>query len=383
MVARIRQSSNLGRMLEYNEKKVTQQVAELIHASGFIQDTNRLTYEEKIARFEQLNTLNHRTEVNMLHISLNFDPDEQLNKELLTGIADRYMEGIGFDRQPYLVYEHRDADHPHLHIVTSAIEADGKRIPLHQLAETRSEPTRKAIEEEFHLIRAEGRQQEQVLQKIAKTYQYTSLEEYNALLRLHNLVANPVRPNPDRGHHGGLVYRQLDDLGNPNSPPIKASSFQFKPTLSWLDKQYDRNRQSREAGLESLRDRIDWARLQQPDSIRDFVHELRKESIELVVKQDALTWVDHRSKTVIAGPELGPAYGADLLTSYKQALQHETGRELTSELNRQNLDPLSLPPAFNPRSPQPILTIMEREPPWGLGPRGRDQDRNLGLEPTV
>jgi hypothetical protein len=370
-------------MLEYNEKKVEQEVAELIHANGFIQDINRLAYEEKMARFEQLNALNHRTEVNMLHISLNFDPDERLNKELLTRIADRYMEGIGFDRQPYLVYEHRDADHPHLHIVTSAIEADGRRIPLHQLAETKSEPTRKAIEEEFHLIRADGRREELVLQRIATTYQYGSLEEYNALLRLHNLAANPVPPSPDRGHHGGLVYRRLDDFGNPVSPPINASSLHFKPTLSWLQEQFEANRQSRETELESIRNRIDWARIQEPDSIRDLVQVLRKESIELVVKQDALTWIDHRSKTVIAGPELGPAYGADLLSVYKQALQRDPRHDLTPDRARQQPDPLSLPPAFNPRSPQPIAVIIERDPGWALGPEGRHPDRSLGLDPTM
>ena len=340
---------------------------------------------KKMARFEQLNALNHRTEVNMLHISLNFDRDERLDKELLTRIADRYMEGIGFGRQPYLVYEHRDAGHPHLHIVTSAIEPDGRRISLHQLAETKSEPTRKAIEEEFHLIRADGRREELVLQRIATTYQYASLEEYNALLRLHNLVANPVPPNPDRGHHGGLVYRRLDDLGNAISPPINASSLHFKPTLTWLEEQFNNHRQTRDAELESIRNRIDWARLQQPESIRDFVHELRKESIELVVKQDALTWVDHRSRTVIAGQELGSGYSVDLLDSYRQALPQDRGHALKPDGQQKNFDPLSLPSGFNPRSPQPLAVIMEREPNWGRGPgpQGRDQDRSLGLGPTI
>jgi hypothetical protein len=34
------------------------------------------------------------------------------------------MERIGFGRQPYLVYRHFDADHPHIHIVTNTIRAD-------------------------------------------------------------------------------------------------------------------------------------------------------------------------------------------------------------------------------------------------------------------
>ena len=31
------------------------------------------------------------------------------------------MEQIGFGDQPYLVYQHNDAGHPHIHIVTTRI----------------------------------------------------------------------------------------------------------------------------------------------------------------------------------------------------------------------------------------------------------------------
>jgi hypothetical protein len=319
----------------------------------------------------------------MLHISLNFDRAEQLSKELLVRITERYMEGIGFDKQPHLVYQHTDAGHPHLHIITSAIQADGRRIPLHNLVQTKSEPTRKAIEEEFGLVKAAGRQEEQGLQQIATSYKYASLEEYNALLRTHNLSADPVAADRERGHHGGLVYRRLDELGNPSSPPIKASAFHFKPTLRWLDKQFEGNKQSREGELESIRHRIDWAQLQHPDSIRDFVDGVRKERIELVVHQDRPVWIDHQSKTVIAGEALGPAYAADIFQSYKQGRQQESSQELTPDRLQQASQLFPLPPAFNTKTPQPLNWIIERDPSWGRRPDGRDLDRSLDLEPSM
>ena len=40
------------------------------------------------------------------------------------------MQGIGFGNQPYLVYQHHDAGHPHIHMVTANIQADGQRIKM-------------------------------------------------------------------------------------------------------------------------------------------------------------------------------------------------------------------------------------------------------------
>ena len=37
-------------------------------------------------------------------------------------IADEYMQKIGFGEQPYLLYQHNDAGHPHIHIVTTTLK---------------------------------------------------------------------------------------------------------------------------------------------------------------------------------------------------------------------------------------------------------------------
>ncbi len=53
--------------------------------------------------------------------------------EKLKEVAETYMTKIGFAEQPYLVYSHHDAGHPHLHIVTTNIQNTGKRIELHNM----------------------------------------------------------------------------------------------------------------------------------------------------------------------------------------------------------------------------------------------------------
>ena len=65
-----------------------------------------------------------------MHISLNFDASDKLSQNELKEIADKYVKEIGFGEQPYLVYQHHDSGHPHIHIVTTNIRNDGSRIGL-------------------------------------------------------------------------------------------------------------------------------------------------------------------------------------------------------------------------------------------------------------
>src|SRR6202042_383057 len=134
-------------------------------------------------------------------------------------------------------------------------------------------PTRKAIEKEFSLIpaghkkdrslHAEGDAQKltyasdtntferisQVLENVNRDYQFTSLQEYNAILRQYNILADPGRAGSQTRKHGGLLYRMLDDQGNTVGPPIKASAFDSKPTLANLEKKFDQHKQQRLADL--------------------------------------------------------------------------------------------------------------------------------------
>jgi hypothetical protein len=113
MVVKITVPSSVRRALNYNEQKVAQGKATCIMASGFLKDAKDLNFYEKLSRFEALIQLNKRASTNTVHISLNFAEGEKLAEEKLTQIASLYMEKIGFSGQPFLVYEHRDAGHPH------------------------------------------------------------------------------------------------------------------------------------------------------------------------------------------------------------------------------------------------------------------------------
>jgi Relaxase/Mobilisation nuclease domain len=214
MVAKIKSGKSLIGALNYNENKVKQGNAKLIAASGYVKGHEELSFHDKLFRLTDLAARNLRTKTNTVHLSLNFDISEKIDQGLLVAIADEYMKRIGFEDQPYLIYKHFDAGHPHIHIVSTNIEADGKRISLHNIGELKSEPARKAIEIDFGLVQASGKKNEHeqlenhkirpleygktdtkraitnIVNEVAKSYKFTSLPELNAILSLYNVSAD-------------------------------------------------------------------------------------------------------------------------------------------------------------------------------------------------
>jgi hypothetical protein len=60
MVAKITIPKRLIAVLNYNEKKVSQEKAECLYAGNFLKDAKDLTFYEKLERFQRLNELNDR-----------------------------------------------------------------------------------------------------------------------------------------------------------------------------------------------------------------------------------------------------------------------------------------------------------------------------------
>ena len=115
-------------MLHYNENKVEKGEAQLIMASGFAGEIEKMGFNQKLNRFQFLTQAKPNVKTNAVHISLNFHSSEKLSNTVLQQIAGTYMEKIGFGDQPFLVYRHDDAAHLHLHIVSTNITAQRERI---------------------------------------------------------------------------------------------------------------------------------------------------------------------------------------------------------------------------------------------------------------
>jgi hypothetical protein len=356
VVARINTSKSISKALNYNEQKVLQRKAEILGESGFIRDVDRLNFYDKLNHFERFTSLNDTATTNTLHVSLNFDPSEKISNEKMLEIAEAYMNKIGFGEQPYLVYRHYDSGHPHLHIVSTNIERNGKRISMHNLGRNQSEKARREIEVEFDLVKAEEKKNADtlklqpvdarkvtygksetrraianVLGPVINQYKFSSLAELNAVLKLYNIVADPGQEGSRIYRHDGLTYRILDEQGNKVGIPQKASAFFMKPTLANLGKKFVANEPLKTPHRKKLQTTIGWILNKQPTSLEDFMKSLEKENISVVLRKGkegiiyGITYVDHKTKCVFNGSDLGKQYSA-------KAILEKWGQQVVPEL---------------------------------------------------
>ena len=324
MVAIIKTNRCIDRAIKYNEQKLKQGKAELIHSMNYAKDTDQLNAIDKIKTIEKLTTLNRRTKVNCIHIFLSFPISESLPQEQLRSITDTYMQNIGFGEQPYLVYQHYDAVHPHLHVVTTNIQRNGQRIGTHHLLRDKSNPALREIEINFGLSQAQGRRLEEIaapLQKaiygqsdtsqaignvlnfVIPNYKYTSLEELNTVLRIYNVMAEGGLPSSRMYKHGGLVYRMLNEEGRKIGAPINASNFSIKPTLKSLQLKFASNRADRQLHDQRIKNAVDLAFIKGDiSSIADLEKMLLPDRIQLIAHKDSkgnihdLAYIDHEKK---------------------------------------------------------------------------------------
>lgn len=341
MVAKITIPKSVEAALNYNEKKVQKGKAVCLHASNYLKDAKLMNFYQKLAGFERLNSLNERATTKALHVSLNFSPSEKLQDDKLLKIAELYMNKIGFGDQPFLVYKHEDAGHPHIHVVSTTIKTDGRRINTHNIGRNQSEKARKEIEQQFGLIKAEKQTAlrnraakavlaDQVLYGKHETkrgisnavgvvfsqYKFASLPEFNAALKQFNVIADQGGIEGRIFKNKGIVYRVLDAAGNKVGVPIKASSLGCRPILKNLKKKFEVNAVAKETHKISIKQRIDECLSWLPFNMWMLMEYLKLRNIQTVLRQNAegtiygITYVDNNSKCVFNGSDLGKGYSA-------------------------------------------------------------------------
>jgi len=340
MVAKIVCGKSIRGVLNYNENKLKNAEAALLLAAGFPRDPDRLSFKNKLERFEMLTRQNKDTRTNTLHITLNFSRQDQLNDDLLKSIALDYMDRIGFGDQPFLVYQHFDAAHPHLHIATVNIADGGGRIETHNIGKNQSEKARKELEIQYGLIKAEDQVKETayllqpvnlekviygkaptkavisaIVREVAETYKFTSLPEFNAALRQFNVRAYRGAEGSRMYEKGGLVYNILNERNEPVGIPVKASSIYGNPTLKNLEKRYAANDAIRKPYGQRLKHLLDKAITTAKDAAA-LKAQLQNQGIRILFRENVqgnvygATFIDNATRVVFNGSDLGKAYSA-------------------------------------------------------------------------
>ena len=131
MIATILPGSTNFHAVGYNERKVAKGTARLLEMKNFgaLGTFGKPTPDELVSYLMEYTSRNDRIQKAQFHVSFSCKGHEMSEAEVLE-FAHQYLKEMGYmeEGQPLLAYSHYDTDNTHVHIVTSRIAPDGRKI---------------------------------------------------------------------------------------------------------------------------------------------------------------------------------------------------------------------------------------------------------------
>ncbi len=366
MIAKIGKGANMIGAISYNQLKVdkengqvllTHKIAEMLNGNYTTAYLNRY--------FKPYLLANNKTEKPVRHISLNPDPADKVSDEQFRNMAEQYMREMGYGNQPYVVFKHTDIERAHIHIVTTCVQLNGTKIP-DSYDHPRSMAVCRKLEQQYNLKPATEQSQSNherifkpvdytkgdiksqiasVTRHLPRYYQYQSLGTYNALLSLFNITAEEVKGELHGQPKQGLVYFALNEQGQKASNPFKSSLFGKEAGLAQLEKHFEQSKEKMKTNPAKavLKNTIE-AAMHISNNEMDFKKQLLEQGLNTVVRRNdegriyGMTFIDHESRTVWNGSQLGKNLSANVFNEWWNELavekRHQPANDDTTHSSR-------------------------------------------------
>lgn len=341
MVAKINHGASLYGALVYNHEKVEKGTAEILSGNRMISDRLGMPSENlhlTLLSFENYLLANRNTEKPVLHISLSPAPEDKLTDEQLAELAEKYMQKIRYGDQPYIVYKHGDTHNTHIHIVSTCVDEQGRKISdsyEHRRSMTACRELeigfgmRNGTDMEERNLKAElkkvdasaGDIRHQIgntLKAVLESYRFQTFGEYSALLSTLNIEAKQVRGEYRDTPYTGIIYSATDDNGKVVSPPFKSARFGKRFGNERLEKRMLTHAKNFKEGkwTPSIQGTLVYA-MQHARSRSELVDMLRKSHIDVVFRKNeqgriyGTTFIDHDNREVYNGSRMGKEFSAN------------------------------------------------------------------------
>ena len=120
MIAKLIKGKGFRGALEYDLKQ----------GKGLLLETNVAgqTPKELAKEFGIIRALRPTLGKAVCHVSLSIHPTEQLTDEQWRKAAQRWLTGMGFTNNQYVVSRHTNTEHPHIHILANRIDLEGNVV---------------------------------------------------------------------------------------------------------------------------------------------------------------------------------------------------------------------------------------------------------------
>lgn len=365
MVANIRSGSSPGGALHYNKEKVDKDEAEVLFWQKMLEPFDkhgRLDVDACMESFWPYLEANRRTTNTVFHASLNPSPEDRLTDDQLRDIAQEYMERMGYGKQPYIVFKHKDIDREHLHIVSLRVDEQGRKISdSHEY--DRSMSVLRELERRYDLhpsIKGEEQRDTPDLRKVnykagnvkqqissvvrscLRNYKCSSYGEFRTLLECFNISVEERTGTIDGRNYAGVIYGALTDDGYGTGTPIKSSKIGKDVGYKALQRYYENSKMK-------LKEDGNLARLRQtvrdtmsPHNTRDeFRQQLKAEGIDTVFRINpagriyGVTFIDHTNGIVANGSVLGKEFSAHVFNDLFPTSRKETLHTAEQHAERQ------------------------------------------------
>jgi hypothetical protein len=304
---------------------------------------NKYSVAYLLQYFEPYLFANNKTEKPVLHISLNPDPKDKVSDEGFKKIAAQYMQAMGYGNQPFIVFKHTDIERTHIHIVSACVDLNGKKIS-DSYDRPRSMKVCRELEQQYNLIPAAAQKYTQsdtvfqpvkykagniksqmaaVVRYLPQYYRFQNIGAYNALLSLFNITAEEVKSELYGKPKEGLVYFALNEQGKKTSNPFKASLFGKNAGYTQLQKHFEQSKENMKnhEAKTLLQHAIEIA-IHTTSNENNFKQQLAAQGINVVVRKNSegrmygITFIDHHSKTVWNGSQLGKEFSANVFNDW-------------------------------------------------------------------
>lgn len=129
MIVKILAPSATFKAVRYNTDKVDRDKGELLKVANFgvLQGLEHLRPADYINYLEARSATSSRIKLPQFHAVISCKGKSHGKKELAL-IAEQWLKGMGYGQQPYLLVFHKDTDNNHIHMVSTRIDANGRKI---------------------------------------------------------------------------------------------------------------------------------------------------------------------------------------------------------------------------------------------------------------
>ena len=309
----------MGSALSYNEEKVKEGEAEVIAEVNV--DEDHLSILDTFARLE---TMNIRSKDVSFHMSVNPAEGEKLSREQVKELVSDIMKGLGYEKQPYIIYRHDDIGRTHYHVVSIRTDRQGKKIPDRQerrncvriltgLEQKYGFKVGNGNAEAMRDLGLSGRcfdasvghvvvQMEAIAQECLG-YRFTGVEQFQSLMREHGLVVSE--------RNGFMCLQGLNDKGQPCTPKVDERSLSI-PIKAVCDKRISECLKPDRAPVRQSEavSRIVHACLPHAQNIEHFAAMLERKGITCSIKTDpvgkvtGVLFIDRPSRCVMNSSEI-------------------------------------------------------------------------------